>query len=298
MLGKRGVTTVLPVTLHCCGWFCFRSSFSSPAGGFFNLWVLLFPSPSSRSDTLASSVVVFSASRLRLGSLCPGSVGDGSFGFSVVCQLRRLFVSVVVCVSRCRRRFPFVGVLAAALVSSVVEGCVLSRTRVEAYGLPQLFGGSRVEAIQISLSNLVVHFLRRVDFCVLSGMCFVGVSVLFLRSLAAGGLLIVVVCGCQAEGWGVRRSIHVVVMQVDLVACFDLFVFELVHFALLFRLFAVFDFGIELLVGRVFGQVKVSALVVRELRGAFLTSVWSLVGRSLLIRGREQVCDSGPFRLL
>jgi len=72
----------------------------------------------------------------------------------------------------------------------------------------------------------------------------------------------------------------------------------MVHFALLFSLFSVFDFGIGLLVGRIFGQVKVSALVVRELRGAFLTSVKSLVGRSLLIRGREQVCDSGPFRLL
>jgi len=31
---------------------------------------------------------------------------------------------------------------------------------------------------------------------------------------------------------------------------------------------------------------------------SFLTCVGSLVGRSLLIRGREQVCDSGPFRLL
>jgi len=49
-----------------------------------------------------------------------------------------------------------------------------------------------------------------------------------------------VVCGCLAEGWGVRRSILVVVMQVDLVACFVLFVFELVRFALLFRLFSVF----------------------------------------------------------
>ncbi|AET04591.1 transmembrane protein, putative [Medicago truncatula] len=53
-----------------------------------------------------------------------------------------------------------------------------------------------------------------------------------------------------------------------------------------------------LLVGRVFGQVKVFALVVRELRGAFLTYVGSLVGQSLLIQGQEQVCDSGPFRLL
>jgi len=58
------------------------------------------------------------------------------------------------------------------------------------------------------------------------------------------------------------------------------------------------DFGIKLLAGRFFGQVKVSALVVRELRGAFLTCVGILVGRSLLIRGREQVCVSGPFRLL
>jgi len=51
-------------------------------------------------------------------------------------------------------------------------------------------------------------------------------------------------------------------------------------------------------VGRVSGQVKVLALVVCESRGAFLTCVGSLVGRSLLIRGRKQVCDSGPFRLL
>jgi len=58
------------------------------------------------------------------------------------------------------------------------------------------------------------------------------------------------------------------------------------------------NFGIGLLVGRVFGHVKVSALVVRELRGAFLTCVGSLVDRSLLIRGREQVCVSGPFGLL
>ena len=55
---------------------------------------------------------------------------------------------------------------------------------------------------------------------------------------------------------------------------------------------------IWLLVGQVFGQVKVSALVVRELRGALMTYVGSLVGRSLLIRGRELVCDSGRFRLL
>jgi len=74
---------------------------------------------------------------------------------------------------------------------------------------------------------------------------------------------------------------------------FWLFVFELVRFALLSL-----DFGIGLLVGRVFGHVKVSALVVCELRSAFLTCVGSLVGRSLLIRGREQVCDSCPFRLL
>jgi len=58
------------------------------------------------------------------------------------------------------------------------------------------------------------------------------------------------------------------------------------------------NFGIGFLVGRVFGLVRVFALVVRELRGAFLTCVGSLVGRSLLIRGRKQVCDSGPFRLL
>jgi len=42
----------------------------------------------------------------------------------------------------------------------------------------------------------------------------------------------------------------------------------------------------------------VSALAVRELRGAYLTCIGSLVDRLLLIRGQEQVCDSGPFRLL
>jgi len=84
-------------------------------------------------------------------------------------------------------------------------------------------------------------------------------------------------------------------MQVDLVAHFNLFVFELVRFALLFRLSLSLDFGTGLLVGRVFEQVKVSIPVVRELRGVFLTCVGSLVGRSLLIRGRKQVCDSGPL---
>jgi len=48
-------------------------------------------------------------------------------------------------------------------------------------------------------------------------------------------------------------------------------------------------FVIGFLVGRGFGQVKVCALVVRELRGAFLPCAGSLVGQSLLIRGREQV---------
>jgi len=87
-------------------------------------------------------------------------------------------------------------------------------------------------------------------------------------------------------------------MQVDLVACFDWFVFELFPLRYCSAFSLSLDFGIRLLVGRVFGQVKVSALVVRELRGAFLTCVGSLVGRSLLIRGRKHVCDSGPFRLL
>jgi len=87
-------------------------------------------------------------------------------------------------------------------------------------------------------------------------------------------------------------------MHVVLVACFDLLVFQLVCYVLLFRLSLSLDFGIGFLVGRGFEQVKVFALVVRELRGAFLTCVGSLVGRSPLIRGREQVCDLGPFRLL
>jgi hypothetical protein len=61
-----------------------------------------------------------------------------------------------------------------------------------------------------------------------------------------------VVCGCLAEGWGVHRSIQVVVMQVDLVACFDLFVFELVRFALLFCLFSVFGLWHQVIGGSSF----------------------------------------------
>lgn len=125
------------------------------------------------------------------------------------------------------------------------------------------------------------------------------------------------------EGWGVRRCIQVQLLILGgslppvLVFCFRwaaggwrcngarvccsgggvaglffwlvfyLFVFELVHFVLLFHLSLSLEFGIRLLVGRVFGQVKVSALMVRELRGALLNCVRSLVDRSLLIRGRE-----------
>jgi len=58
-----------------------------------------------------------------------------------------------------------------------------------------------------------------------------------------------VVCGCLAESWGVRRSIQVVVMQVDLVACFDCLCSR--WFAL--RYCSAFslslDFGIGLLAG-------------------------------------------------
>jgi len=60
------------------------------------------------------------------------------------------------------------------------------------------------------------------------------------------------VCGCLAEGWGVRQSIQVVVMQVDLVAWFDSFVFELVRFALLFRCFSVFGFWLWVFGGSCF----------------------------------------------
>jgi hypothetical protein len=49
------------------------------------------------------------------------------------------------------------------------------------------------------------------------------------------------------------------------------------------------EFGIWIMVGQVFVQVKVSVLVIRELRGALMICVGSLVGRSLLIRGRELV---------
>lgn len=59
-------------------------------------------------------------------------------------------------------------------------------------------------------------------------------------------------------------------MQVDLVACFDLVVFELVRFALLFRFFTVFGLWHRVIGGSSFWTVKVSALVVRELRSAFL----------------------------
>ena len=37
---------------------------------------------------------------------------------------------------------------------------------------------------------MVFHFLLRVDFCVLLGLCFVSVAVSFLRGLATGGLLL------------------------------------------------------------------------------------------------------------
>jgi hypothetical protein len=75
----------------------------------------------------------------------------------------------------------------------------------------------------------------------------------------------------------VCQSIQVAVMQVVLVASFDSLCSS--WFAL--RYCSAFslslDFGIGLSVGRGFRQVKVSALVVRELRGAFLTCVGSLV---------------------
>jgi hypothetical protein len=45
--------------------------------------------------------------------------------------------------------------------------------------------------------------------------------------LVVGGVVTVLMCVVQ-----------VVVMQVNFVACFDLFVFELVRFALLFHLFS------------------------------------------------------------
>jgi len=48
------------------------------------------------------------------------------------------------------------------------------------------------------------------------------------------------------------------------------------------------DFDIVFLVGRVFGQVKVSALVVRELRGAFFDLCWESCGPIAF----------DPFRLL
>lgn len=79
-----------------------------------------------------------------------------------------------------------------------------------------------------------------------------------------------------AGGWccnGARVYCSEVVSHVDFVACFLLFVFELVHFALFFQLYLSLEFGIWLLVGRVFGQVKVSALVVHELRGALMICI-------------------------
>jgi len=54
------------------------------------------------------------------------------------------------------------------------------------------------------------------------------------------------------RGFGARcGASSVVVMQVDFVACFGLFLFELVRFALLFQLFYVFEFGIGIMVGQV-----------------------------------------------
>lgn len=90
------------------------------------------------------------------------------------------------------------------------------------------------------------------------------------------GVLILRVDGvvvCCTLSLGVCRSIQMVVMQVDLVACCDLLCSS--WFALCYcSAFSLsLNFGIGLLVGRGFGQVKVSALVARELRGAFLTCV-------------------------
>ena len=50
---------------------------------------------------------------------------------------------------------------------------------------------------------------------------------------------------------GVEKGSGAVLVVVVLVACFDMFRFELVRFVLLFHLFSIFEFGIGLLVCRV-----------------------------------------------
>lgn len=48
-----------------------------------------------------------------------------------------------------------------------------------------------------------------------------------------------------------------VLVVVEFVACFGLFLFELVRFALLFHLFSVFEFGIGIMAGRVWTDLGV-----------------------------------------
>jgi len=80
-------------------------------------------------------------------------------------------------------------------------------------------------------------------------------------------------------------AVHVV---VELVACFGMFRFEQDRFVLLFHLFSVFEFGIGFLVGRVWTGLGVYSGG-SWVEGCLLICVGSLVGRSLLIRGRELV---------
>ena len=85
------------------------------------------------------------------------------------------------------------------------------------------------------------------------------------------------------------------VMQVDFVACYRFVYVRSGSICTTVPRFLSYEFGIWIIVARVFAYVKVSALVVRKLRGAFMICVGSLVRRSLLIRDREPVFELKYF---
>jgi len=89
----------------------------------------------------------------------------------------------------------------------------------------------------------------------------------------------------------VVKVFGVVLVVVELVAWLGFFRFELVRFVLLFHLFSVFEFGIGILVGWVWTGLGVYSGG-SWVEGCLLICVWSLVGRSLLIRDRELVSST------